>query len=243
MAITNQPSLRGKISANLAKVRKNIEDAARRSNRNPEDITLVAVTKGVGVESIRAAVECGVRAIGENRVQEAREKSAKLNMPVSWHFIGHLQKNKVKYIFGIFSIVHSVDSLGLAEEINKNAVKKCGAGEKFDILLQVNIGEEPAKHGIPPNLVLNEAERIAGLPNIRVKGLMAIPPWNEEREKSRPYYKRMLEIKNEIEEMKLDNVEMEMLSYGMSNDYTVAVEEGATHLRIGTEIFGERDYG
>ncbi len=233
-------SLKDRISENLKTIKRNIAEAAERVGRRTEEITVIAVTKTVGVEAIRAALECGIGVVGENRVQEARAKFEKLGNAVEWHYIGHLQKNKVKYIFDIFSLVHSVDSYGLAEEISRRAAQRLKEGEDFPVLLQVDVGEEKTKHGIAPLAVAKEAEKIARLPRIRIEGLMAIPPFTEDAEKSRPYFKRMREIRNGIIDMKLENIRMDILSYGMTGDYGVAVEEGATHVRIGTGIFGER---
>ncbi len=225
------------IAANLSLIRRNIENAARRSGRDPVDITLVAVTKTVGTDAIRAAISCGVKVVGESRVQEAMEKLRLVGPAVEWHLIGHLQKNKVKYILDSFSLVHSVDSYELAAEIGRQAAQK---GKTMPVLLQVNIGEEKSKHGVAPLDAADTAKRVAGLDGIRLCGLMAIPPFADDPESSRPYFRRVLEIKCGLEGLRLEKGTFDVLSFGMTGDYEVAVEEGATHLRIGTGIFGER---
>jgi len=225
------------ISENILRIRRNIENAARRSGRNPMDVTLVAVTKTVGEEAIRAAISRGVTVVGENRVQEAMEKFGKIGPAVEWHFIGHLQKNKVKYILDVFSLIHSVDSFGLAAEISRQAEQK---GQIKPVLLQVNIGEEKSKHGVAPVEAVAEARKMAGLAGIRVCGLMAIPPFSDDPEASRPYFRKMRELKSDMERLRLEKGAFDILSFGMTGDYEVAVEEGATHLRIGTGVFGER---
>lgn len=231
--------LKERISRNLERVRKNIRAASARVNRDPSDIILVAATKTVGVQAISAALDHGIQVLGENRMQEAREKFQRIGRRAEWHFIGHLQRNKVKYLFDIFTLVHSVDSYELAEEISRRALLK--EDRVLDILLQVNIGEEVTKYGFPPAVVAEEAKRIAALSNVRIRGLMAVPPLAGNPMESRPYFKRVMEIRREIEKMKIPRVNMDVISFGMSDDYEVAVEEGATHLRIGTAIFGTRD--
>lgn len=239
---SNRQSLEKRISRNLDIVREKITNACMRVGRNPDEVTLLAVTKMVDIESIRASIKAGITAVGENRVQEAREKQEKVALPVDWHFIGHLQKNKVKYVLGNFCLMHSVDSYELAVEIDRLASGK-GLPPQ-EILLQVNIGEEETKHGLAPLKVVAEAERISTLPFVRIKGLMAIPPAppDDDSEHSRHFFKKMVELKKEIVERGFDSVSMDVLSFGMSGDYEVAIEEGSTIVRIGTAIFGERDY-
>ncbi|MBI5179324.1 MAG: YggS family pyridoxal phosphate-dependent enzyme [Nitrospinae bacterium] len=231
--------LRARVAANLADVRANIASAARRAGRAEEEITLVAVTKTVGANAVRAAIDCGIKVIGESRVQEAQEKFRALGGlgGAEWHFIGPLQKNKVKYLFDMFSMVHSVDSFDLAAEIGKRAA---GRGAVMPILLEVNIGEEGSKHGVPPLDAEEAARQIAGLAGVRLAGLMAIPPFTDDPEASRPHFRRLMDIRHGLERLKLENASFNVLSFGMTGDYAVAIEEGATHVRIGTGIFGER---
>lgn len=225
------------IAENLRRIWTNIGAAARRAGRNPAGVTLVAVTKNVGVEAVRAAITNGAAVLGENRVQEAAEKFKAIGRSAEWHFIGHLQKNKVKHALEIFSLIHSVDSWELAAEIDRKAEL---AGMTVPVLLQVNVAEETSKHGVPPLEAENVARRISALRRLRLSGLMAIPPYDPDPEKSRPHFRRLVEIRNGIALLKLENTRLNILSFGMTGDYEVAVEEGATHLRIGTGIFGER---
>lgn len=222
------------ISANFSYILKRIKLAAERSGRDAETIKLVAVTKNVGIPKIREAIAGGVTIIGENRIQEAREKFSEIGSTVQWHFIGHLQTNKVKYLFDIFSLIHSVDSLPLAEEIQKKAEKK---GIKTDILIEVNISGEKTKFGILPERVIALARDISKLKNINLKGLMTIPPFSESPEDSRQYFRMLRTLMTDV---KKDGIKINELSMGMSNDFEVAIEEGATIIRIGTAIFGER---
>lgn len=222
------------ISANLSHILKRIKLAAERAGRDAETIKLVAVTKNVGIPKIREAIAGGVTIIGENRIQEAREKFNEIGSTVQWHFIGHLQTNKVKYLFDIFSLIHSVDSLPLAEEIQKRAEKK---GIKTDILIEVNISGEKTKFGISPEKVIALARDISKLKNINLKGLMTIPPFSESPEDSRQYFRMLRTL---VTDVKKDGIKINELSMGMSNDFEVAIEEGATIIRIGTAIFGER---
>jgi hypothetical protein len=223
------------IPKNLDRIRNNVNNAALRVGRNPDDITIMAVTKTVGVEEVRAAIGWGVKIVGESRVQEAIKKHAVIGNIVEWHFIGPLQKNKAKFIPGLFSLVHSVDSYDLAKELDRRA-----GGNVVKILLEINIGDEESKHGFRPDEAEEGARKISTLKNLRLKGLMAIPPETEDPEASRPYFKRIVEIKRSLELLGLENADFDILSFGMTDDYVVAVEEGATHLRIGRGIFGER---
>ena len=232
-------SLYKQISANLREIEARIAEACERAGRSRDDVTIVAATKNVGPEAIRAAIECGIKVAGESRFQQAKAKIEAIGSAVEWHFIGHLQKNKVKFLTDIFSLVHSVDSFELAEAINRRSAKN---DRKVRILLQINIGKESSKHGVMPGKAGDVAEKIAALPTISLEGLMAIPPYATDAQESRKYFREMTAIKKEIEKMGLENVSMKSLSFGMSGDYEVAVEEGATHVRIGTAIFGKRDY-
>ena len=228
------------IAENVAAVKENIAAAALRCGRSPDEIKLVAATKMNDAGRVRQAIEAGVDICGENRVQELQEKyalGAYEGCPL--HFIGHLQKNKVKYIVGKVGLIHSVDSVALASEINKRAA---ALGIVQDILLEVNIGAEPAKSGFAPGELSSEPDMLADFGSIRVLGLMAIPPICEKSEENRVYFRRMKQLFIDIGQKKYDNVLMQLLSMGMSADYEVAVEEGANLVRVGTGIFGARNY-
>ncbi len=223
------------IAENLAEVRRRMERAARRAGRDPAEITLVAVTKSVDVKRIKEAFDAGARTFGENYVQEAQEKIEKLKRkPIKWHFIGHLQKNKAKYAVELFHMIETVDSLGLAKELSKRAQKP------IDVLIQVNIAKEKTKAGVEIDEVEDLAEAISTLENLRLKGLMTIPPYNENPEFSRPYYMTLRRIAERIKRRNIPGVSMQELSMGMSHDFEVAIEEGATIIRVGQAIFGER---
>lgn len=226
------------ISENIKDIVEKIELATKKSNRNKDDVLLLAVSKTVEVNKIKVAVENGLTQLGENKVQELVDKFDELKN-VKWHFIGHLQTNKVKYIIDKVELIHSVDSLKLVEEINKQAMKKdliC------NILLQVNIANDDAKFGLAEKDVFDFISNVKTFKNIRVRGLMTVPPFVENKEDNRIYFRKMRTLFVDINEKKIDNINMDILSMGMSNDYEVAIEEGATIVRIGTDIFGERNY-
>ncbi len=228
------------IAENVKLVKENIEAAAIRCGRDPADIKLVAATKMNDAFRVREAIAAGVDVCGENRVQELQEKLAQGaydGCPL--HFIGHLQKNKVKYIIGKVELIHSVDSVSLAQEINKRAA---ALGLTQDILLEVNIGAEENKSGFAPEELACALDEMAQFSSIRVLGLMAIPPVCEISENNRVYFRRMKQLFIDIGQKKYDNVIMQLLSMGMSADYEVAVEEGANLVRVGTGIFGARNY-
>lgn len=228
------------IAENVKLVKENIEAAAVRCGRDPADIKLVAATKMNDAFRVREAIAAGVDICGENRVQELQEKLAQGaydGCPL--HFIGHLQKNKVKYIIGKVELIHSVDSVSLAQEINKRAA---ALGLTQDILLEVNIGAEENKSGFAPEELSCALDEMAQFSSIRVLGLMAIPPVCEISENNRVYFRRMKQLFIDIGQKKYDNVIMQLLSMGMSADYEVAVEEGANLVRVGTGIFGARNY-
>lgn len=227
------------IRENLETVRRNIAEACRRAGRDPGEVTLIAVSKTKPVALLREAYDAGAREFGENKVQELTDKLPALPEDIRWHMIGHLQRNKVKYVVGKAALIHSVDSLRLAEEISKESVKQ---NTLTDILLEVNIAGEESKFGISPEEVLPLTEQIAGLPGIRIKGLMTVAPFAEAAVDNRRYFKKLKQLSVDIAEKNIDNVSMNILSMGMTGDYTVAVEEGATCVRVGTGIFGERDY-
>ena len=226
------------ISDNLKKVRENIKRAAEQAGRMPEEVTLVAVTKTHGPDLINEAIDCGVTDIGENKVQEILEKYDAVK-PVRWHMIGHLQRNKVKYIVDKVYMIHSVDSLRLAEEISKEAVKKnC----TVKILIEVNVANEATKFGTQTEDTIALVTEIAKLPGIEINGLMTIAPYVENAEENRQYFSKLKQLSVDIMHKNIDNIKMNTLSMGMTGDYEVAVEEGATFVRVGTGIFGERDY-
>lgn len=228
------------IAENVKLVKENIAAAAMRCGRDPKEIKLVAATKMNDADRVREAIAAGVDICGENRVQELSEKLAQGaydGCPL--HFIGHLQKNKVKYIVGKVELIHSVDSVSLAQEINRRAA---ALGLTQDILLEVNIGAEENKSGFAPEELANALDEIAQFSSVRVLGLMAIPPICEISENNRVYFKRMKQLFIDIGQKKYDNVTMLHLSMGMSADYEVAVEEGADLVRVGTGIFGARNY-
>ena len=200
----------------------------------PKEVTLLAATKDRTVEEIKEAIKSGIAVIGENYVQEAEKKYAALKNKAAFHFIGRLQKNKIKKVLEICSLIQSVDSAGLAEEMDKKAANKA------DILLQVNIGKEKTKGGILPGNLVSEIKKISKLHNIRIKGLMCIEPYSENPEDARPYFKEMKRLFDAVKKQGIPGVEMKILSMGMSDTYRIAVEEGSTLVRIGTAIFGER---
>jgi pyridoxal phosphate enzyme (YggS family) len=224
------------IRANLAAVQERIAAAARRAGRREDAVLLVGVSKTVDAERVRAAIAAGVPALGENRVQEAREKIAILGRPRPWHLIGHLQTNKVKDALESFDLIHSVDRLPLAEALSRRAAE---AGRRADVLVQVNVGEEPQKGGLRADELRGALETMAGLPGLRLRGLMTIPPLPHEPEDSRPYYKEMRRLLDEARRWG-HAPDLTELSMGMSGDFEVGVEEGATIVRVGTAIFGSR---
>lgn len=226
---------------NTAKILKKISHAAMRAGRNPEDIKLVAVTKTINEEIIKEAADIGLRIFGENRVQEAQHKIQLLqtfflmsHYNVQWHLIGHLQKNKAKYAVRLFDLIHTLDSIELALEINKQAEK---TGKIQKVLIQVKLSDEETKHGVTEGGLEVLIDCVKSLKYVELSGLMTMPPFSEYPEDSRPYFRRLREIRDDIQKRKLYLPE---LSMGMSNDYEVAIEEGATLVRIGTAIFGER---
>lgn len=227
------------IKENLEQVRKNIEEACRASGRDPKEVTLIAVSKTKPVSLLSEAYEAGARFFGENKVQEIMDKYPQLPQDIQWHMIGHLQRNKVKYIVDKAAMIHSVDSLRLAEAIEQEAAKQ---NVQVSILLEVNIAEEESKFGLKKEEVLPLVETIAEFPHIRVQGLMTIAPFVENPEENREYFRQLKKLSVDIEAKNINNVSMSVLSMGMTGDYQVAVQEGATMVRVGTGIFGERNY-
>ena len=224
---------------NLQEVEERIQEACRRAGRDRSEVTLVAVSKTKPVAILQEAYDLGVRVFGENKVQEIREKYEALPKDIEWHMIGHLQTNKVKYIVDKVRLIHSVDSLRLAEVIEKEAEKH---NRVVDILLEVNVAEEESKFGLKMPEVIPMAEKVVQLPHIRLRGLMTIAPFVENPEKNRAIFANLHELYVDIKEKNIDNGTVSILSMGMTNDYEVAVEEGATMVRVGTGIFGARDY-
>ena len=227
------------IRTNLEKVRNNIKTAAGRANRDPGDVTLIAVSKTKPVPMLREAYDAGVRDFGENKVQEIVDKYPQLPSDIRWHLIGHLQTNKVKYIVDKVAMIHSVDSLKLAQEISRQAVKH---NVTVDILIEVNVAEEESKFGVSVNDTCALCEQISLLPGIRIRGLMTVAPYVADPEENRPVFSALRQLLVDIDSKNIDNVVMDCLSMGMSGDYEVAIEEGATFVRVGTSIFGERNY-
>jgi hypothetical protein len=226
------------IEENVAQVRERIAAASRRSGRGPDDVKLVAISKTFPPELIRAAYEAGLRDFGENRVQEAAAKRPALaDLSITWHLVGHLQSNKAKAARELFHWVHSVDSFRLAQKLDQTA--PAGAG-RLAVLLEVNLGGEMSKAGVSESDVFQLAQQCSQLATLAVRGLMVIPPFLDDPEQVRPYFRRLRELAQEIESKNIPNLSMQELSMGMSHDFEVAIEEGATMVRVGTAIFGAR---
>lgn len=226
------------IAQNLEEINAKIAAAAEKSGRKRSDILLLAVTKTIDVQRIKEVMDCGYTELGENKVQEIMDKYEALP-DAKWHLIGHLQTNKVKYIADKVKLIHSVDSLKLGSEISKRCA---AAGRTMDVLVEINIAGEEAKHGVAPQEAEALALALSQLPNIKVKGLMTVAPYDPVPENNRKYFKKMKEIFVDIKAKNYDNIDMEHLSMGMTNDYETAIEEGADIVRIGTGIFGARVY-
>ena len=227
------------LAENLKAVQKKIEKACQRSGRSAEDVTLVAVSKTKPNEMIEELYAAGHRDFGENYIQELRAKHEALPKDIRWHMIGHLQRNKVKYIAEYITMIHSVDTFELAQTIEKEAAKH---DRVIPVLIEVNVAGEDTKYGVRPEDAEALIERISHLPHVRVSGLMTSAPYVENPEEDRIYFRNLRNLSVDIEDKKLDNVTVGALSMGMSNDYEIAVEEGSTMVRVGTSIFGERDY-
>ncbi len=226
------------IQDNVKSVLQKIEEANRK--KEGQKASLIAVSKTKPIGDIKRVYDCGIRDFGENKVQEILEKYEALPTDIRWHMIGHLQRNKVKYIIDKVALIHSVDSLRLAEEINKEAAKK---GIIMPILIEINIAGEESKYGVSPRDCEKLLRQISPLGSVRVKGLMTVAPYVENGEENRRYFKAMKELSVDIRKKNIDNISMEFLSMGMTGDYQVAIEEGADYVRVGTGIFGERNYG
>lgn len=227
------------IKEQLEIVENNICRACSKSKRNREEVTLIAVSKTKPVEDLKEAYACGMRYFGENKVQEIMDKYPQMPADVKWHMIGHLQRNKVKYIIDKAAMIHSVDSLRLAETIQTEAAKH---QVSVPILLEVNVAEEDSKFGLSVKDTLPLAEQISTFPNLQIKGLMTIAPFVENPEENRWVFRQLKKLSVDIDEKNIDNVDMCVLSMGMTGDYEVAIEEGSTMVRVGIGIFGSRNY-
>jgi len=227
------------IQKNILETKEKIRQACKRSGRAEEEVTLIAVSKTKPLFMIKEAYEAGMLQFGENKPQEMRDKAKEFTASVNWHMIGTLQTNKIKYVVGTACMIHSVDSISLAYAIDKEATKK---DLVMDVLLEVNVAEEESKHGFSVNEIFPAVQELASLSHIRLRGLMTVAPYTENAEENRIYFRKMKEILVDINAKNIDNVFMDSLSMGMSSDYEVAIEEGATMVRVGTGIFGERNY-
>lgn len=242
------------IARNVVHLQERIAVACRRAGRRPEEVRLVAVSKTVPPERIREAYEAGLRHFGENRVQEAQAKRPALaDLDVTWHLIGHLQTNKARTGRELFHWIHSVDSLRLAEKLDRAAEPDPGSDQRagrgvgpaedsrrLPVLIEVNLGGEASKSGVPESAALELACGMSDLETVELRGLMLVPPYSEDPEEARPYFSRLRELRKVIDSARLPNVRMDELSMGMSHDFEVAVEEGATLVRVGASIFGAR---
>lgn len=224
---------------NLKQVEENVCRACERAGRDRSEVTLIAVSKTKPMDMLQTVYDLGQRDFGENKVQEMCDKMEVLPQDIRWHMIGHLQTNKVKYIVGKTALIHSVDSLRLAQEIEKQAAKR---EVIVPILIEVNIAEEESKFGIHKEETIALVRQIAMLSHIRIEGLMTIAPYVEDPEENREYFRQIRQLSVDIAKQNIDNVHMDILSMGMTGDYMVAIEEGATMVRVGTGIFGERNY-
>lgn len=225
------------IEENLNQVNKRIAEACRRCGRDPAQITLIAVSKTKPLEDLKTAYTCGIRCFGENKVQEILDKQPQMPEDAVFHMIGHLQRNKVKQVISHVELIHSVDSVRLAEQIQKEAEKE---QRMVSVLLEVNVAREESKFGFYPEELMDAVLAIKNYPNLRIQGLMTIAPFVKDSNMNRPYFQKLYQLSVDIKQKNIDNVSMSALSMGMTGDYEVAVEEGATMIRVGTGIFGAR---
>jgi PLP dependent protein len=225
------------VAGNYRAIQSRIVDAAVRSGRKPEEIKLLAAAKSQSVEAIRTAIAAGVALIGENYVQEAEQKKRAIPEPVEWHMIGHLQRNKVKPAVELFDLIESLDSVALAHELAKEGRNKDKDVRAF---VEVNLAGETSKSGILKDKVLDLLKAVSKLSNLKIDGLMTVPPFKQNPEEVRPYFKELRELQSKLKERQLPNVDLKELSMGMTHDFAVAIEEGATIVRIGTALFGPR---
>lgn len=229
----------GSVRENIRAIRQRIAGAAARAGRRPEEIKLMAITKTVADDLIGEAIAAGVDLIGENYVQEAQRKIEVLGRTIPWHLTGHLQTNKAKYAVNLFEMIHSLDRLELARELDRRAA---AAGLTMAVLIEVNSGGEATKSGIPPGEAISLIRAVTGLPRLSIRGLMTMPPWFADPEEARPFFRALRLLRDQVRREAIAGVEMTELSMGMSDDFEVAVEEGATIVRIGRAIFGARSY-
>ena len=225
------------VAANYRKIIDRVSEAALRVGRNPREIKLLAAAKSQSVELVQAAIAAGVRLIGENYVQEAEEKRHAISEAIEWHMIGHLQRNKVKAALNTFNLIQSLDSVALARELDKEGRK---SGKRVRTLIEINLGDEQSKSGIGRDKVNELIKRVSELAHLQVEGLMAVPPFKENPEEIRPYFRSLRELQVELQGWKIPNGSFNELSMGMTHDYPIAIEEGATIVRIGTALFGPR---
>lgn len=227
------------LKENLANVEKNIEQACKNAGRSRDEVTLIAVSKTKPVEMLQEIYDENIRDFGENKVQELCSKMEQLPSDIRWHMIGHLQRNKVKYLIGKVVLIHSVDSLRLAEQIEHEAAK---ADIVMPVLIEVNVAEEESKFGTTSEAAMQLVEAVSKMPHIKIRGLMTIAPFTDNPEDNRIYFRKLKQLSVDIKSKNIDNVDMDELSMGMTGDYEVAIEEGATMVRVGTGIFGKRNY-
>ncbi len=225
------------VKENVLQIRERIAKAAHRAGRDPDSVRLMAVTKTFGDDRIREAIEAGVDIIGENYVQEAKRKIEQMGKSVEWHFIGHLQTNKARYAVRLFDMIHSVNRLNLAEELNRRAA---AAGTICRVLIEINLGGEDSKSGAAPGEAPSLVREVAAMPHLSIRGLMTMAPWYDDPEKARPCFSGLRHLRDHLVAENIPNVSLQELSMGMTDDFEVAVEEGATIVRIGRAIFGER---
>ncbi|MDD5531223.1 MAG: YggS family pyridoxal phosphate-dependent enzyme [Syntrophales bacterium] len=229
--------MRDSVSREIEEVREIIAETASRAGRDPSDVKLMAVTKSVDDERIMEAIEAGVDMIGENYVQEAKRKIEKMGRKAPWHMIGHLQTNKAKYAVRLFDLVHSVNRIGLAQELARRSSQ---AGLVSRVLIEVNLSGEPTKSGAPPDQALSLIRECSRIPGLSIQGLMTMAPWSDNPEDARPFFRGLRQLRDRISGEKIEGISMKELSMGMSDDFQVAIEEGATIVRIGRRLFGER---
>ena len=227
------------ITENLSMVENKIAAACKRAGRERDEVKLIAVSKTQPVEAIREAIEYGINSFGENRVQELREKTEIIKDNLDWHLIGHLQTNKVKFVVGKVSLIHSLENIRLAEALDKEAAK---LGITVDVLAEINVAKEASKFGVNPEDAENFIREVSKFPNINIKGLMTVAPYTDISEENRKYFRQLKKIMVDLNSKNIHNVSMNVLSMGMTGDYETAIEEGATLVRVGTGIFGHRDY-
>ncbi|HPL63891.1 MAG TPA: YggS family pyridoxal phosphate-dependent enzyme [Syntrophales bacterium] len=229
--------MRDSVSREIEEIREIIAETASRAGRDPSDVKLMAVTKSVDDERIMEAIEAGADMIGENYVQEAKRKIEKMGRKVPWHMIGHLQTNKAKYAVRLFDLVHSVNRIGLAQELARRSSQ---AGLVSRVLIEVNLSGEPTKSGAPPDQALSLIRECSRIPGLSIQGLMTMAPWSDNPEDARPFFRGLRQLRDRISGEKIEGISMKELSMGMSDDFQVAIEEGATIVRIGRRLFGER---